>query len=86
MFGLWLQVLALSLSPEFHHWLHGDSHGASHECPVTLLNKGTLLLDTSSGIAISAPISDVSLLVTYAGFSFSSHDYRLSRGRAPPSC
>ena len=86
MFGLWLQVLALTVSPHFHEWLHADSHSAGHECPVTLLSKGNLILDSGSEITVAAPTADVCLCAAETPFFLPSAEYRLSHSRAPPCC
>ena len=85
MFGLWLQVIALTVSPGFHEWLHEDSHSASHECPVTLLNKGSIVPGTS-GVTVSVPFSPACVIVSLESISLPSEEYRLSHSRAPPSC
>jgi len=86
MFGLWLQVVALTVSPEFHHWLHSDSQSGSHECPVTLLSKGTLDLQSGTGITVSAPLDYVQAPVFGESFFLLPDKYRLRPSRGPPSC
>src|SRR4026207_1118018 len=86
MFGLWLQVLALTVSPAFHEWLHTGSKSATHECPVTLLNKGNLALDSGAEITIRVPLEIASPAVALDRFWIPSENYRLSPSRAPPSC
>lgn len=84
MFGLWLQMLALSVWPDFHEWLHTDSESSAHECPVTLLNKGIVFVESPSSVAIVPLAVSADSLFAYNEYCWQDQDYRLAPSRAPP--
>lgn len=84
MLGLWLFVSGLVSSAELHHWLHEDSHEASHHCLVTDLTKGAPPFDDAPRVmapCLPAGPRPVRLESQYFAIS----DHRVSSGRAPPS-
>jgi hypothetical protein len=39
--AVFLWGLALSVSPQFHHFVHGDANRAEHVCAATLIASGS---------------------------------------------
>ena len=84
MLILWLCLCALSVSPELHQRLHHDFSNLNHECLLTLLTKGQLLIGQSAVIEVSIPLLDIDCSISIESSPFLTADYRQSPSRAPP--
>jgi hypothetical protein len=80
----WLFVATLSVSPSLHQYFHHDAGSAEHSCAATLFAHGKITTaDVPPVLAIFALLFLFCIpLLTSA--KFSSPDFRLGFGRAPP--
>jgi hypothetical protein len=85
MLALWFIVSAAAISPRLHHWLHKDSNSPKHECAITNVAKGSLLVGCSSVTTAAAPLPVFAYLSCCTIQHFSAFDHRVSSSRAPPS-
>jgi hypothetical protein len=83
--ALWLTTVALTASPQLHHWLHKDSQDPHHVCLVTLLSQHSLLATSAPTVAAEPPQLAAQAPFIFSSESIPSFDYAVSHGRAPPS-
>lgn len=55
VFGTWLVLNVISVSPWLHHLLHGDYDQATHQCFITQFASGQLLADLPTAVTHPAP-------------------------------
>ena len=48
-----LAALALSVSPQWHEWLHPKAKGTQHECAVTLIASGNYQHTTAAPLVVA---------------------------------
>jgi hypothetical protein len=85
MLSLWLGLSVLAVSPELHQRLHQDFSNLKHDCLLSLLTKGQLLVSWSGAVVVAAPVLDLDCCSCSHSFDYPSDDYRVSQSRAPPS-
>jgi hypothetical protein len=84
MLVLWCFISAAAIRSQLHHWLHPDSSSPKHECAITNITNGSLLVGCSS-IAVTVPSPAIAYLTGCATHHFFAFDYQVSSSRAPPS-
>ena len=85
MLSLWLGLSVLAVSPELHQRLHQEFSNLKHDCLLSLLTKGQLLVSWSGAVAVAAPALDLDCSSCSHSFDYPSDDYCISQSRAPPS-
>jgi hypothetical protein len=85
MLSLWLGLSVLAVSPELHQRLHQDFSSLKHDCLLSLLTKGQLLVSWTGAVTVAAPVLDLDHCSSSNSFACLSADYRISQSRAPPS-
>ena len=85
MLSLWLGLSVLAVSPDLHQRLHQDFSSLKHDCLLTLLTKGQLLVSWTGAVGVTAPLLDFAWSSSPNSIVSLSDDYRISQSRAPPS-
>jgi hypothetical protein len=85
MLSLWLGLSVLAVSPDLHQRLHQDFSSLKHDCLLTLLTKGQLLVSWAGAVSVMAPMLDFAWCYSSNSVASLSNDYRISQSRAPPS-
>jgi hypothetical protein len=83
--ALWLASVALTASPQLHHWLHKDSQDPHHYCLFTQFNQHSLLATFTPTLAPEPPQLAAQAHLFFHSESLPSSDYTVSHGRAPPA-
>ena len=83
LLGLFIATLSLTYFEALHCALHCDADQPSHECAVTLVQKG--LLDAAETFVAATPLPAAPCEQIFLTESvLTSTDFLLSPGRAPP--
>lgn len=84
MLALWLETIALTISPSLHGLLHSDAKGPQHHCVVTQVQKQALLGPTTPVVVMAVPRVVFRPPAIGKTQSPAECDYRISPSRAPP--
>ena len=85
MLTLWLLLVLISVAPQLHELLHHGSQNGRHECVVTQVSKGGLILtNTPRALMVALPIVPKAQPVSEPVYVPAS-GYKLAPSRAPPT-
>jgi hypothetical protein len=81
---LFLTLQTFAASPSLHHFIHQDAKQPDHQCAVTLISHGQVVL-TLIEVSVTAPVIVADELPVPVLPVLAALEYRLLPERAPPS-